>query len=59
MDYLMSLKGKQTVAVLTFQCLFCSCIIEIYRVFIPICHFMTTYISITVEDMKTKLFFEN
>ena len=26
--------------------------------FISICHFMTTYISITVEDMKTKLFFE-
>ena len=29
------------------------------RCFISICHFMTTYISITVEDMKTKLFFKN
>ena len=26
--------------------------------FISICHFRTTYISITVEDMKTKLFFK-
>ena len=25
--------------------------------FISICHFMTTYISIVVEDMKTKHFF--